>query len=135
MSAPPINIKKQFELISNKQTKYNIFISKKKNNLLIESETIDKIPIIIYQKTFNFEEIKKNRFFKHCDSIEEVLQEILPQIEENDTKLIEDDSFIKLIIPLPSKVIKEAIFILDKKTKKPEDEIIELYYIVKNLKE
>ena len=53
MSAPPINIKKQFELISNKQTKYNIFISKKKNNLLIQSEIIDKIPIIIYQKIFN----------------------------------------------------------------------------------
>ena len=135
MTAPPINIRQNFELISNKETKYNIFISKMENSLKIEAETINKIPIISYQQYFNFEAIKKNRFFKHCDTIDEVLEEILPQIEEKDTKLIEDEVYIKLIIPLPSKVIKEAIFNLNKKTKKPEDEIIELYYIVKNLKE
>ena len=135
MTAPPINIRQNFELISNKETKYNIFISKMENSLKIEAETINKIPIISYQQYFNFEAIKKNRFFKHCDTIDEVLEEILPQIEEKDTKLIEDEVYIKLIIPLPSKVIKEAIFNLNKKTKKPEDEIIELYTIINKLKE
>ena len=137
MQAPPLSsdLEKKIIINSNKEKKYNLLLSNKDNCLFIYAETLNNIPIIKYENNFKLENIKNNKFFKHCDSINEVLQEIIPQIKENDIKLIENDSFLILKIPLPSNIIKEASFEINKITNKPEDEFKELYNLIKNLNE
>ena len=112
MSAPPNQIEETFTLFSEKKIQYLINFSNQSGYLLIEANTIESIPSILYKKQLTLDEIKSNKYFKICDSIEDVLFELRNVFKNNlnNVKISEGRNKLILTIPLPSYLIKEVIF-------------------------
>lgn len=129
MSAPPNQIEESFTLFSEKKIQYLINISNQSGYLLIEANTIESIPSILYKKQLTLDEIKSNKYFKICDSIEDVLFELRNVFKNNlnNVKISEGRNKLILTIPLPSYLIKEVIFDIDIIIKNEKEEIADLY--------
>ena len=129
MSAPPNQIEETFTLFSEKKIQYLINISNQSGYLLIEANTIESIPSILYKKQLTLDEIKSNKYFKICDSIEDVLFELRNVFKNNlnNVKISEGRNKLILTIPLPSYLIKEVIFDIDIIIKNEKEEIADLY--------
>ena len=131
--------------INQKNTLYNmsLIIEDKMLNIKIINESV--IPIIEYNSTFLLNEIKNEKYFYNCESIEEIFYELINLIEinENDDKddkniiyncKIEESDDIIIKITLPFKKKKELILKISKITKDIDKIIYELSKVIKNLK-
>ena len=129
----PINI----TIVSDKNIKYLLKFLQQKESLIIEANSIESIPKINYQKSFSLDEIKLNKYFKICDSIADVLVELNNAFNKysSQIKISENANKLTITIPLPSIVIKEAVFSLDKIAKTEKEEIASLNEIIGILSE
>ena len=75
------------------------------------------------------------KLFLAFDTIEECISEIFNFLDINKGKIIENDTQLKLIIPLNSKKYPEIIFNLFLKEKSDSEKIKELYSLIKKLNE
>ena len=132
IDAPPVGKILKIEIESNLKYKYSLEISNKsKLNILIKS--INKVPSINYEESFNLEQIKNiSKYFLICKTIDEVIYSIEESILKS--QLIEDNNKIKLITKLNHPLCKEAIFIINEKKKDLYQSINELYDLISNLK-
>ena len=124
-----------FTLTSEKNIKYLINISIQNENLFIEAKTIEAIRSILYKKNYTLDEIKLNKFFKMCESIEDVFLELENILKNNvkNVKILESSNNIILLIPLPSVLIQEVIFAIDLISKSEKEEIADLYQTIEIL--
>ena len=124
-----------FSITSEKKIKYLINISIQNENLFIEAKTIEAIRSILYKKNYTLDEIKLNKFFKMCESIEDVFLEIENILKNNvkNVKILESSNNIILLIPLPSVLIQEVIFAVDLISKSEKEEIADLYQTIEIL--
>ena len=122
-------IEQSFTITSEKNIQYLINISIKSENLFIEAKTKDSIQSILYKKLYSLDEIKSNKYFRMCESIEEVLFELKNILSHNlkNVKISENSNFLILTIPLPSFLIKEVVFNIDLILKSDKEEIADLY--------
>jgi len=116
-------------LFSEKKIKYLLNISNQSEYLLIDANAIELIPSTLYKGAFTLDEIKLNKYFKICDSIEDVIFELKNIFKNNlnNIKISEETNKLILTIPLPSYLIKEVNFNLDIFLKNEKEEIIDLY--------
>ena len=135
MEAPIIKddkSQKTFELKSDKGNKY-IFTFKniKSTSLLIEALFDDGIVKTFFESEFTLDKIKENKAFISYDTIDEILEELFPLIDENKINLFEEEgNRIKLIFDLPFKKYKNMVFLICEKKKTSDAKIDELYEII-----
>ena len=123
---------KTFKLKSNKGNKF-LFIFKniKSTSLLINSIFDDGVVKTFFEKEFTLDKIKENKAFLSYDTIDEILEELFPLIDEGKIHLFEEEgNKIKIIFDLPFKKYKEMIFIISEKKKSSDEKIEELYQVI-----
>ena len=128
------NKEKIFEINSNKNHKFNIVLKNKDPFLLIEASYDNSIQIEKYEEKHSLEYIKKNKFFSYFETIDEILDELFPLIDNKKVSLIEEANNITLIIQLPTNKIKDIRFDIKQIEKNDKDKINELYNIIMNIK-
>ena len=129
-----INKEKEFEIISNKKNQFNIKFINQGTDLIIKGFYNNEIQIKEYEDKFSIEKIKENKVFNYYETIDEILEELFPLINEQKVKLIEETNKIILIIELPFNKIKEIIFSLNEKEKNDKERLSDLYKIIINQK-
>ena len=133
MSVAPLIKDLNLVLESNMKMKYSLDISIINSNLKIIIKSINKMPYIAYEDSFDLETVKKiNKYFLICETIADVIYSIQPNLKLS--KLREDKNKIELIIPLNHPLCKEAIFTIKEKRKDIYESIAELYDIINDLK-
>jgi hypothetical protein len=124
-----------FELVSNKENKYLInFANKNSSSLFISAIFDDGIIKDFYEEEFTIEKIKENKAFAFHETIDEILSELFPLIEEGKAHLFEDikseTKLIRIIFDLPSKKFNMIELYIEEKKKTDLEKINELYNIV-----
>ena len=135
MEAPTIKedkSQKTFNLKSEKGNKYIFTFKKvKSTSLLIEALFDDGIVKTFFESEFTLDKIKENKAFLSYDTIDEILEELFPLIDENKIHLFEEEgNKVKIIFDLPFKKYKDMIFLVDEKKKTSDAKIEELYEII-----
>ena len=123
---------KTFELKSDKGNNY-VFTFKniKSASLLIEALFDDGIVKTFFESEFALDKIKENKAFISYDTIDEILEELFPLIDENKIHLFEEEgNKIKIIFELPFKKYKNMVFLICEKKKTSDAKIDELYEII-----
>ena len=129
-------ISKSFLISSDKNNKYNVLLENSENKLNIYAEIeTNSGEKNTFQNQYSLIEIRKEKLFLAYDTIEECISEIFNFLDINKGKIIENDTQLKLIIPLNSKKYPEIIFNLFLKEKSDSEKIKELYSLIKKLNE
>ena len=106
----PLNLKEQdikkdkeicVELLSNKNNKFLTSFKNKEKSLFISSIFNDGIMKIFFEADFPLEKIKEIKVFNCYESIDKILQELSPLINEAKVKLEENGNAIEIIFELP----------------------------------
>ena len=123
---------KSFEITSDKENKYIVtFKNIKSTSLLIEAVFDDENNETFFESEFTLDEIKENKAFLSYDSIDEILEELFPLIDENKIHLIEEDgNKILISFDLPLKKYQNLEFLISEKKKTSDEKIDELYNII-----
>ena len=124
------NKEKVIELVSNKGNKFIINFINKTSSLFISSIFDNGIIKVFYETIFSLEKIKENKAFFVYDSIEEILGELFPLIDEGKIHLNEETNFIKITFDLPFQKFKNIDFNVNEKKKTEVEKINELYNII-----
>ena len=127
----------KFTISSDKNNSFNLIFQNRKSTIYISASFQSEIKKIEYEKNYNLEELKANKYLSLFDTISETYEEIISIIKQrkSDIKLIEKENQIEINIPLLGARIKEINFILNEKEKNDKDKINELYDIISNLKQ
>ena len=127
----------KFTISSDKNNSFNLIFQNRKSTIYISASFQSEIKKIEYEKSYNLEELKANKYLSLFDTISETYEEIISIIKQrkSDIKLIEKENQIEINIPLLGARIKEINFILNEKEKNDKDKINELYDIISNLKQ
>ena len=128
---------KVFNFVSDKNNSFDIKLINYINYIEIKAYLKDiDLRKEYYERRYNLEELKYNKFLSICDSIDEVYEQIIYELQKNTKKnVIEKNHEIKIIIPIEHIKIKEMIFELPEKIKKEKELIQELFVEIKNLNE
>ncbi len=124
------NKEKVIELVSNKGNKFIINFINKTSSLFISSIFDNGIIKVFYETIFSLEKIKENKAFFVYDSIDEILGELFPLIDEGKIHLNEETHFIKITFDLPFQKFKNIDFNVNEKKKTEIEKINELYNII-----
>ncbi len=128
------NKEKEFNIISTKSHSFKITFIDHKSYLIIKGCHNNSMNIIDYEEKYSFEKLKEFKIFNYYETIEEILEELFPLINNQKVKLIEEKKKIALIIELPFNKIKEITFSLKEKEKDDKEKISDLYTIINNQK-
>ena len=109
------NKEKVIELVSNKGNKFIINFINKTSSLFISSIFDNGIIKVFYETIFSLEKIKENKAFFVYDSIDEILGELFPLIDEGKIHLNEERNFIKITFDLPFQKFKNIDFNVNEK--------------------
>ena len=123
---------KTFKITSDKENKYIVtFKNIKSTLLLIEAEFDDENNKTFFESEFTLDKIKENKIFYFYDSIDEILEELYPLINEKKIQLIEEQgNKIEIIFDLPLKKYKNLKFLINEKKKTSDEEIDNLNNII-----
>ena len=113
---------------------YNIIFQNFSNSICIKASYFDDILNHDYEKNYELNELKNNKYLNMCETIDEIYGELIFLLKKNQTKLLENNNEISIIIPLEPTIIKEIIFILEEKSKKEEENIKELILVISDMK-
>ena len=127
----------KFTISSDKNNSFNLIFQNRKSTIYISASFQSEIKKIEYEKNYNLEELKTNKYLSLFDTISETYEEIISIIKQrkSEIKLIEKENQIEINIPLLGARIKEINFILNEKEKNDKDKINELYDIISDLKQ
>ena len=127
----------KFTISSDKNNSFNLIFQNRKSTIYISASFQSEIKKIEYEKNYNLEELKANKYLSLFDTISETYEEIISIIKQrkSEIKFIEKENQIEINIPLLGARIKEINFILNEKEKNDKDKINELYDIISNLKQ
>ena len=115
----------------NSKNKYSLCFKSYQSYLDINVKAINESPVKEFEEKFSLDNIKAiSRYFLICESIIDVISSIEPNLKES--KIIEENNKIKLIIFLNHPLCKEAIFIIPEKIKLYNQ--TELYDIISELR-
>ena len=135
MSEAPTEILK-LKKESNIGNKYNLEIKVLNEYLNIHIISEGAIPSSTYEKNVSLSDVKNNRYLSICNNIQELFLSLEPQLKQVDQlKLIQKESILELIIPLPSPLAKEVSFSIPQLKKDVNMEIKDLYKIISQQKD
>ena len=113
----------KFTISSDKNNSFNLIFQNRKSTIYISASFQSEIKKIEYEKNYNLEELKANKYLSLFDTISETYEEIISIIKQkkSEIKLIEKENQIEINIPLFGARIKEIIFILNEKEKNDKE--------------
>ena len=135
-----IKSKEKIVITNQNNNKYELLIYILDEKIIIEIKTINISPIKYYKEVFTKDSISQNKYFLMFDNIEQIFDEIIKLIKkslENENKMTlikEENTFLMLIIPLPTDVIKEAMFKINQSFNSPVVNINDVYENINELK-
>ena len=130
-----IKEEKSFQFISNKQNNFNIIFQNCSSYIKLYTNIQNELINKEYEKKYYLEDLKKNKFLSLCDSIDEVYEQLILELQKKNNKMIiEKEKEIEIIIPVELVKVKEIKFILLEKIKSNEDLFKYIFNELKNLK-
>ena len=116
---------------------FKIKIANTENNLIIITEINDEITGIDkeYKKIFTLNDIKKVKYFKMYDNLNDCMNDIISGFEDEGINIKEENNSIIITIPLQNIKYPSISFKLNEKIKTDKDIIKEQSIIIKHLKE
>ena len=134
-SIPDNKSEKIINIISDKNNSYNISFKNLSSSILINAKIQDNKLISEYEKIYKLNELKSNKFLAICDSIDEVFEQLVYEINKNNKKyIIEENGQINIIIQVEHIKVKEIKFILPEKKKEENKLIKDLFNEINILK-
>lgn len=127
----------KFEKKSEENKNYSIEIKEHQEFLNVKIVSIDEIPCTEYEKKFYLSDLKNNRYLSICLNISEIFITLEPEWKKIDQLQLktEGSDKLKLIIPLPSPLVKELVLVIPQIAKNIESEVKELYAIINKQQE
>ena len=128
-------IRKHFRINSKSigNQEYNITLAISSLKLLIKVD-IFELPIISFQNVYTLEElIQVSKYFRLFDTIEEVYEDLV-KLFENNTEIINQNTYIELITYIQYRSINNITFILPNTQRDIDQKIDELFSIIRDLK-
>ena len=139
MEAPTIKekikVENSYKIISDKNNSFNLIFQNLNSSIQIIASYEDNLLTHYYEKNLIFDELKNNKLLALCDSIDEIYDELIHNLNKNQTKIIEETNQIIINIPTDNLKIKEILFVVYEKIKNDKETINELLSIISNLKE
>ncbi len=129
-----IKLENNYKINSDKQHLFNLTIQNLNSSIKIISSFEDNCITHNYEKQLLFDELKKNKLLGLCDSIDEIYDELIHNLNKNETKILEETNQIIINIPVDHLKIKEILFLVNEKKKNEKERIDELISVVSNLK-
>ena len=97
MEAPTVKeeIKEEnsYTIISDKNHSFNLIFQNLNSSIQIIASYEDNILTHYYEKKMQFNELKKNKFLGLCDSIDEIYEQLVFNLNKNQTKIIEENCY------------------------------------------
>ena len=84
-----------------------------------------------FEEDFPLEKIKENKIFSFHESIDEILQELMPLINDGKIHVIEENNIIRIKADLPLQKFKNLEFIVKEKKKQKKKKLMN--YIILSL--
>ena len=108
----PNQIKEEFKVSikSNKNNPFDIILQNFSSYILIIAIKNNDILKLEFSNKYSFNELNKIKYFAGFDSIDEIYEQFKYEINKENLKLIEENDFMKIIIPIEFVKIKELIF-------------------------
>ena len=132
-SIPKIKNEQNFNIISDKNNNFIINISNYYNYIQIKANLNNNN--IFYEQLYYLNDLKNNKFLALCDSIDEIYEQIIYELQKDSQKvIIEENNKINIIIPVEHLKIKEIKFILPEQNKTDKQLIQDLFVEIDNLK-
>ena len=131
-----IKAEKAYTFTSNKNNAFNIIFKNYSNYILINGFlNNNSINYSIYQKKYNINDLKNNKYLSLCDTVDEMFNQIIFELEKNNKiSLVENNKKIIFKIPVEHVKIKEITFTLEEKIKTEKELIKDLYQEIDKLK-
>ena len=121
MEAPTIKeeikVENSYKIISDKNNSFNLIFQNLNSSIQIIASYQDNILTHYYEKNIIFDELKKNKYFLICETIDEIYDELIRNLNKNQTKIIEETNQIIINIPVEYLKIKEILFVVNEKIK------------------
>jgi hypothetical protein len=130
-----IKLENNYKINSDKQHLFNLTIQNLNSSIKIISSFEDNCITHNYEKQLLFDELKKNKLLGLCDSIDEIYDELIHNLNKNETKILEETNQIIINIPVDHLKIKEILFVIEEKLKDDKEKIQKLIIIISNLKQ
>ena len=130
-----IKVENSYKIISDKNHSFNLIFQNLNSSIQIIASYEDNLLTHYYEKKLIFDELKNNKLLGLCDSIDEIYDELIHNLNKNQTKIIEETNQIIINIPTDHIKIKEILFDVYEKIKNDKETINELLSIISNLKE
>lgn len=128
-------IRKYFRINSKSigNQEYNITLAISSLKLLIKVD-IFELPIISFQNVYTLEELLQvSKYFRLFDTIEEVYEDLV-KLFENNTEIINQNTYIELITYVQHRIINNITFILPNTQRDIDQKIDELFSLIRDLK-
>ena len=130
-----IKDEKTYNILSTKNNSFNIIFQKYTDYIEIIGYSNNNLINSKYEKKYYLNELKKNKYLSICDSINEIYEQIIFELDKNNEKyIIENDNKISIIIQVNHLKVKEITLILEEKIKTEKELIKELYTELKIVK-
>ena len=127
--------KNDIEIISDKNNSFLITFKNFSKFILIQTNFEKNLIKKEYEKILYLEELKSNKYFSIFDSIDEIYDQIILELNNNNKKtIVEEDSKLNIIIPIINIKVKEIKFTLLEKKKTEKELIQDLFSEIKKLK-
>ena len=130
-----IKVEHSYKIISDENNSFNLIFQNLNSSIQIIASYKDNLLTHNYERNIIFDELKKNKLLALCDSIDEIYDELIHNLNKNQTKIIEETNQIIINIPTDNLKIKEILFVVYEKIKNDKETINELLSIVSNLKQ
>jgi len=108
-----ITIEKNYKIKSDKNNIFNINFQNLNSAIKIISSFEENYIIHIYERKFFYDELKQNKLLGLCESIDEIYNELIYNLNKNKTKIFEETNQIIITIPVDNLKIKEILFKID----------------------
>ncbi len=126
-----IKDKNSYTIISDKNHSFNITFQNLNSNIGISAIYEDDIMKHNYEKKFNLNDLKQNKYLGLCNSIDEVYQLLIMLLKKNQTKIIEKNNQIHISIPVEHVNITEILFVVNEIKNNDNEKNNELFSIIK----
>ena len=127
--------KNDFEIISDKNNSFFVTFKNFYKFILIQTNFEKDIIKKEYEKILYLDELKSNKYFSIFDTIDEIYDQLILELNNNNKKsIVEEDSKINLIIPIINIKVKEIKFTLLEKKKTEKELILDLFNELKKFK-
>ena len=132
MNAPPLLLKKELQIKSDKNNDYNVEIFIDSNSFLnIIIKNIDKTDLSQYNEKYSLDELKiKNRYFLVSESISQAFYLLEPNLKNN--TLIEEMNELVFTINIPNPLSPKIDFILNVEKKDNNSLLNDLREVINN---